>query len=41
MVPGVQLFNLYLAVTIQYIYNYTATMDHGKYVQYYIQGDVF
>ncbi len=40
MVIGVQLFNLYLANTIKYIYKYTATMDHGKYFQYYIQGDV-
>jgi hypothetical protein len=40
MVPGVQLFNLYLAITIKYINKYTATMDHGKYFQYYIQGDV-
>jgi len=40
MVLGVLLFNLYLPITIKYIYNYTATMDHGKYFQYYIQGDV-
>jgi hypothetical protein len=40
MVPGVLLFNLYLAITIKYIYKYTARVDHGKYFQYYIQGDV-
>ena len=40
MIPSVQLFNLYLAITIKYIYNYATTMEHGRYLQYYIQGDV-
>jgi hypothetical protein len=41
MVPGVLLFNLYFAITIKYIYNNTATMEHRKYFPYYIQGDFF